>query len=680
MKISSPLYRQPPAFLLGALLACAVFAAYFPALTGGFVWDDAAHVTKPELRSLTGLARIWFEVGATQQYYPVLHSAFWLEHRLWGDAALGYHLVNLAFHVTAACLFAALLRRLAVPGAWLAAFLFAVHPVQVESVAWISEQKNTLSLVFYLGAALVYLHFDDSRSLRAYALALVLFCFALLTKTVTATLPAALLVIFWWRRGRLEWRRDVQPLLPWLAIGVAAGLFTAWVERTIIGAQGAGFDLSLLQRSLLAGRVICFYLGKLLWPSDLTFIYPRWIVDASVPWQWIFPAAVIALLAGLWRCRQRTRSPLAALLLFAGSLFPVLGFFNIYPFIFSFVADHFQYLASLAVITLVAVGFARFRGFTRVLPAGVVGLLALLTWRQSRSYRDARTLYLTTIERNPTCWMAYNNLGEFLVGEGRLEEAIGHYRKTLELYAGSAIVHFNLAVALEKTDHLTEAIEQFQTALRLRPDYGGAHMGLGLALQRAGRFAEAIEHEEQAIQLEPNFPQAYNNLGVVLLDVGRNEEAVARFKHALRLRPDYPDARDNLSSALVSAGRSEEAVAELNALILAHPEFANAHNNLGNILRKTGRIAEAIPHYEQALRLAPRQAEYRLSLGTAFRFSNRFEEAIRQFEEALKIRPAYPEAHYSLAIVLPEVGRLAEAKAHYAEARRLRPDLPEMTW
>lgn len=680
MKISSPPSRQPPGFLLGALLVCAVCTAYFPALTGGFVWDDAAHVTKPELRSLTGLARIWFELGATQQYYPVLHSAFWLEHRLWGDVPLGYHLANLAFHVTAACLFATLLRRLAIPGGWLAAFLFALHPVQVETVAWISEQKNTLSLVFYLAAAFVYLRFDESRSPRAYALALVLFCLALLTKTVTATLPAALLVIFWWRRGRLEWRRDARPLLPWFALGATAGLFTAWVERTIIGAQGAEFEFSLVQRLLLAGRVVWFYLGKLFWPSDLIFFYPRWTVDATTAWQWIFPTAALGLAAVLWHFRQRTRGPLAVLLLFAGSLFPVLGFFNIYPFVFSFVADHFLYLASLATITLAAAGLASLRGALRILPLAIVVLLGLLTWRQSRSYRDARTLYIATIDRNPACWIAYNNLGEFLVAEGRLEEAVANYRRTLQLHSNSALVHFNLAVALEKSDQLAEAIEQFQAALALRPDYGGAHMALGLALHRAGRLAEAAAHEEQAILLEPGWPQAYLNLGVVLMDAGRNEAAVARFRQALRLRPDYPEAHDNLSSALVSAGRLEEAVAELTALIRAHPEFANAHNNLGNILRKTGRTAEAIPHYEEALRLAPRQAEYRLNLGTAFRFSNRFEEAIRQFEEALEIRPDYPEAHYSLAIVLPEVGRIAEAKVHYVEARRLRPDLPEIIW
>ena len=188
--------------------------AYYPAWHGGLLWDDDAHITRVDLRSFEGLWRIWFDVGATQQYYPVTHSAFWVLYRLFGDATLGYHLVNISLHATSAFLFAVILRRLAVPGAVLAAFIFALHPVHVESVAWITELKNTLSGVFYLGAALAYLRFDADRRRQSYALALVLFALALLSKTVTATLPAALLVVFWWQRGALRWRQDVLPLAP----------------------------------------------------------------------------------------------------------------------------------------------------------------------------------------------------------------------------------------------------------------------------------------------------------------------------------------------------------------------------------------------------------------------------------------------------------------------------------
>ena len=285
-------------------LAAAVFLAYQPAWQGGFIWDDDAHV-RPELQSWNGLCRIWCDLKATQQYYPLLHSAFWLEHRLWGDATLGYHLVNIALHVVAALLVAVILRRLKVPGAYLAAAIFALHPVHVESVAWITELKNTLSAVFYLSAALVYLRFDHSREKASYFLAFGLFVLGLLSKTVTATLPAALLVVFWWQRGRLSWRRDVLPLLPFFALGAAAGVFTALVERKLGGAEGAAFDFTIVERCLIAGRAIWFYLGKLFWPADLIFIYPRWHVSQAVWWQYLFPLAALLLLAGLWAIRRR---------------------------------------------------------------------------------------------------------------------------------------------------------------------------------------------------------------------------------------------------------------------------------------------------------------------------------------------------------------------------------------
>src|SRR5665213_149199 len=219
---------------LTALLFTAVFAAYFPARDGGRLLDDHLHITRPELQSLGGLGRIWFDVGATQQYYPVVHTAFWLEHRLWGDAVAGYHLINVLLHATAAALLVVLMRRLRLPGGWLAAFVFALHPVCVESVAWIAEQKNTLSTVFALGASIAYLDFDERRYWRRYGSAFGLFALALLSKTAVVTVPGALLVVVWWRRSRLGWRRDVRPLLAWFALGGALSLVTFSVERRLL--------------------------------------------------------------------------------------------------------------------------------------------------------------------------------------------------------------------------------------------------------------------------------------------------------------------------------------------------------------------------------------------------------------------------------------------------------------
>ena len=431
-------------WLFLAALVVVVLLVYQPAWQGGLIWDDDAHVTRPDLRSWQGLCRIWFDVrGGTMQYYPLLHSAFWIEHKLWGDATLGYHLVNILLHAAAAIMVALILRRLAVPGAYLAAAIFALHPVHVESVAWITEQKNTLSAVFYLGAMLAYLRFDQSRKTSWYLGALGLFVLGVLSKTVIATLPGALLVIFWWQRGQLSWKKDVLPLAPFFLLGAGAGMITAWWELKVNGASARISSSRAIERFLIAGRAVWFHLWKLCWPTNLTFIYPRWRIDSGVWWQYLFPLGLTALAAGLWSIRRRTRAPLAALLFFGGTLFPVLGFFDLYTFRFSLIANHYQYLASLGIITLAAAGAAllssRWRPWGRpagyLLCATLLATLAGLTWRQSRMYTDAETLYRTTLDANPDCWLAHNNLANVLAGCGRVEEAIAHYQKAMELRA-----------------------------------------------------------------------------------------------------------------------------------------------------------------------------------------------------------------------------------------------------
>lgn len=605
-----------PAGWLWAGIFVTVLLAYLPALSGGILWDDAGHVTRLDLRSWDGLLRIWFEFGATQQYYPLLHSAFWAEHFLWGDATLGYHLVNVLQHAAAACLFGTLLRRLGVPGAWFAALLFALHPVCAESVAWISEQKNTLSAVFYLGAALAYLRFDPLRSSGSYALATGLFLLALLTKTVTATLPAALLVVLWWRRGRLEWRRDVGPLLPWFVLGAVSGLVTAHFERTLIGAQGADFNLSWIERGLLAGRIFWFYLGKLAWPAQLAFVYPRWTVDPAQVWQWLFSAAALLLLAGLVWWQRRQRGPLAAALLFAGALFPVLGFVNVYPFIFSFVADHFQYLASLPVFALAAAGLVR---ISAPLPgrsrrAGGLALLALLgilTWNQSENYRDAFTLYQATLRLNPACWMAHNNLAITLATAGRVEEAVPHLEAALKLRPDYAEAENNLGDDLLQLHRPAEAVPHFERAIQIQPGYAIAHCNLGLALAALRRPAEAIPRFATAVRLDPVYAQAELNWGISLMLTNRTAAALPHFARAVALDPASPNCRNTYGHALMEAGRFAEAGEQFEQLLRLNPASAETHLNLALVLRQLGRRPEALAHYTEALRLDPGLANAR---------------------------------------------------------------------
>jgi protein O-mannosyl-transferase len=279
---TAPKPRGSDAAVLFVALAAATLVAYAPALSGSLLWDDPQHLTRPELQSIGGLWRIWFEPGATQQYYPLLHSAFWLQSHLWGESTLGYHVINVLLHALSAWLLVEIARRLGSGGAVLAGFLFALHPVQVESVAWISELKNTLSGVFFFSSALAWLRYDEQRLRTRYVLALGLFVAALLSKTVTATLPVALLVIAWWRYRRIRWIEDAVPLIPFVLLGAAAGTFTAWYERTAIGASGSEYAFTFIERTLIAGRGVWFYLGTLVWPANLSFVYPRWSINEDI--------------------------------------------------------------------------------------------------------------------------------------------------------------------------------------------------------------------------------------------------------------------------------------------------------------------------------------------------------------------------------------------------------------
>jgi tetratricopeptide (TPR) repeat protein len=637
---------------MGLLLLGLSLGVYFPVLRGGMLWDDDAHVTKPALQSLGGLWRIWSSLHATQQYYPLLHSAFWVEHRLWGDSTLGYHLLNVGLHALSALLFYRLLRRLGIAGAGLSAALFTVHPVCVESVAWISEQKNTLSLAFYLLSAHAYLSFDRGRRPRDYAAALLLFACALLTKSVTATLPAALLVILWLERGRLSLRRDAAPLVPWFALGIAGGMLTSWVERSLIGAAGPEFALSFTERLLLAGRVTGFYLGKLLWPLDLMFIYPHWDArrDAASWAPWLVGSLLLTAL--LWALRRRSRGPLSAWLLFVGSLFPALGFFNVYPFIFSYVADHFQYLPSLAVFAAAGAGAAwllarlpaGLRGTAHALAGLLVATLAVDSVGLSRTYSDEPTLYTRTLELNPACWMAHNNLGLWYERQGDPQKALLEYEAALALKREIPTAQNNLGGILRAVPGRgDEALAHFQEALRIQPNYTEAENNLGVWYEDHGDLASAEAHFRAAVRMNPLNAEAENNLGGVLgRDPARVEEAAEHFEAAIRTSPGFAEAHNNLGIALSSIpARRAGAAGEFQRAVQLNPGLAQAHLNLANAwLGSPGHEQEAVAEYREAIRLMPGDPMIRFSLAVALlHLPGKQAEAAQELEALLAVDP-----------------------------------------
>ncbi len=649
------------------------FLIYAPALNGAFLWDDPAHVTRAELRGWDGLWRIWFEPGSTQQYYPVLHFAFWIQHRLWGDAPVAYHIVNVLLHAANACLIAAVLLQLARTRAAgernaspksagsarglasLSAFLFVAHPVCVESVAWITEQKNTLSTAFYLCAALAYLRFFRQRSGFIYGVATGLYLLALGTKTTTATLPAALLVVLWWIHGRLEFRRDVLPLLPWLVLAIPAGLVTASVERTMIGADLVVPDLTFVERTLLAARVLWFYVGKLLWPADLTFFYPLWDVSAEAS-GWVgYLIAACAVTMAAWLLRHRTRAPLAVWLLYVGTLFPALGYFKVFPFQFSYVADHFQYLA----IPVAATGMAALLisltsrilaqvGWRAVMSAGAVlliGALAMKSRAESRLYVSDEVLFQANITDNPTSWMGHHILAQ-RIGKtpARRDEAIALFRKALELNPKSADTRGALgALLVREPGHAEEAIALFEEAIRIRPSYAEAHNALANELAALpGRLPEAVEHYQTALRLRPDFALAEANLAMALAQIpGRESEALGHFEQALKKLPDY----------------------------------ASAHFYLARLLsRSPERLGDAATHYEQVLKLRPGARDAFYELAGVFLQLGRLADAARRADELLRFYPADVEALNLRGVIALQQGRADQARAFWLRALELAPD------
>jgi tetratricopeptide (TPR) repeat protein len=587
---------RPPHWLAAGGLVLIVLAAYAPVWQAGFIWDDNQHVTESlPLRDLSGLGRIWLQPRATPQYYPLVHTTFWVEYHLWGLNPLGYHLVNVLLHAANALLLWRVLRRLAVPGAFLAAALFAVHPIHVESVAWITERKNVLSALCYLGSALALLRFwppeeaspQPAGRWKYYGLALLLFAAALLSKTTACTLPPAFLLVRWWKQGRIS-SRDLLVSAPLFALGLALALQTLFLEKDHVGARGPEWELSALERVLIAGRALWFYAGKLLWPAQLIFIYPRWQIDAAAWWQYGFPVAVLAVLLALYALRRRLgRGPLTAVLFFCGTLVPALGFFDVYPMRYSFVADHFQYLASVGLLALVAAGMAwllsgrrplaRYGGGAAVVL--LVGLLGVLTWRQAETYRDVITLWTDTLAKNPECWMAYTNRGNAYVKVGKLQQALDDSTRAIEMKPGLGKAYGTRGFIFLRQGQLRQAIDDCTRAIELRPDLVDSHNNRGLAYARLGMVKEAVEDCTRAIRLMPEMAAPYIGRGDLYLAQGRLPQALGDYDRAIKLEPGKADAYGHRGTVYVLQGRFDLAAQDLDRALEIQPSSAALYFN-----------------------------------------------------------------------------------------------------
>jgi tetratricopeptide (TPR) repeat protein len=634
---------------LGALLlSCVTLVAYLPAMRGGFIWDDNTLVAEnPLIRSAAGLHDFWLTTRPTD-YWPVTMSVFWLEWRLWGADTLGYHAVNLGLHIAEALLLWAVLRRLGIRAAFLGALLFAVHPVNVETVAWISELKNLLALLFLLASAWWFLKSgipDRAGAGRtpdrgAWGLSLLAFTLGMLSKGSIAILPVAFLGVIGFRR-RLVWR-DLVRLAPFFALGAGLAAVDVWFQRH--GAPATIRDAGPVERLLGAGAVVWFYLGKALWPAGLCFVYPQWRISAGDPLWWLPLAGAVALTALLIRCpRPWARAALPGWGFFCLALVPVMGFTDVYYMKYSLVADHYQHIALIGIAALAAAGWGEWtaRGPVRWMVAGAAVLaLAGLTWRQSGNYRSDTALYEATLARNPGAGIANVNLGVILASQGKTGEAIAHYRAALQGAPDNPDAWNDLGNALARRGSLAEAAAAYAQAIRFRPDFAEAHCNWANALGDAGRYAEAAAQYGEALRLRPGIPDVEYRLANALANAGSLPAAIGHYRAVLRLQPGHAEARANLGLALNALGRSSEALAELAEAVRLKPGYPEAHAYLGLVLAGSGRLPEAVAEYRAALRLRPGDADVHYQLGIALRDLGEAGEAAAEFDASARLQAA----------------------------------------
>jgi len=633
---------------------------YFPALRAGFIWDDDVYVTgNALLKSLDGLWNIWFHPVRLPQYYPLTFSSFWIEYHLWGLHAAGYHAVNILLHTLNSLLVGRLLERLKIPGAWFAALLFLVHPVHVESVAWITERKNVLSGFFYLSAFLSYFKFRDREpEFRFwYFTSFFLFLAALLSKTISGTFPAAVILISWWKDGKFP-KKDLLGLIPFFFAAAILSFITIHFENWHIAGMPEEWRFSLEERLLIAGRAFWFYLGKLVWPHPLIFIYPRWILDASSFGQWLFPLAFILLTLILWKFRPKSgRGTWFAFLIFTLTLFPALGFKTYFPMLFSFVADHFQYLASIAFFALFAALFQTLSVKTprlqRTLAGVLLIMLSILTWNQCHIYKDPETLWRDTLKKNPAAWMAHNNLGSVLMDKGLYQEASLHVEESIRLNSHNADAYNNLGNLAAKRNDLQQSIEYFSRALEILPEDSDAHNNLGVSLFDSGRVEEAVEHFLKAIADFPDFTFPRCNLGNIAMARGDIPTAVRWYREALALDPDYADAHVNLGVALFQSDQIDQAMEHYLKALKLKPDLGIAHLYLAEALTSKNLNGQAEEHFQEAIRSTPGNIQCRFSYAAFLENLGRTGEAIQQYREILRLAPENQDAQKNLQRLTP---------------------------
>jgi tetratricopeptide (TPR) repeat protein len=713
----SPEFASRPAGLSGrwtvpgvcVFLAAVIWVVFGQTLGYKFVnFDDNAYVYEnPEVApglTLKGIVRAFTHIHASN-WHPLTWISHMLDCQLYGLNPGGHHLTNILLHAATAILLFLVLRRMT--GAlWRSAFVaavFAIHPLRVESVAWVAERKDVLSGVFFMltiGAYVCYVEESKVRGPKSkvlYSLTLVAFALGLMCKPMLVTLPVVLLLLDYWPLGRVaggEWRvtgekggkpSTLNPQLSTLLLEKLPlfGLATASCVITIFAQTEAVRSFEQISLSGRVGNALISYvayLGQMFWPSDLAVLYPFRAGDVGVSRVGLSLVVLAGISTGVFFLRRRPYF-LTGWLWYLIMLVPVIGILQVG---LQARADRYTYLPQIGLyllLTWAAADLCAGWRQRRVVLGGcatiILTALIFCARVQTSYWQNSESLWTHTLACTSDNDIAYNGLGIALLEKGNVDDAIIHFQKALQLNPDAAKVQNNLGNAFLRKGNVDEAISHYQKVLQIRPDYAEIHYNLGNALLRKGSVDDAIVHFQKALQIKPDYTDARFNLGSVLLRRGRVDEAIVQFQKALQIRPDYAEVHYNLGNALFQRGSVDEAISQYQRALQIKPDYAEAHYNLGNAFFQQGHVDEAIAHYQKALEIKPDHAEAHYNLGNALLKEGSVDEAIVHYQKALEIKPGYAEAHYNLGNTFLRKGSMGEAIVHYQKALEIKPNYAE---
>ncbi|MBN2272329.1 MAG: tetratricopeptide repeat protein [Sedimentisphaerales bacterium] len=693
--------------LICVFLVCGIPAVYWQVLRSDFVnIDDTVYVTEnPHIKTGLSTENVkWvFSIGKVAYWHPLTWLSHMLDCQLYGLRPGLHHLTSLALHIANSLLVFLVFKGMT-GAVWQSAFVaavFAFHPVNVDSVAWVAERKNVLSTLFWLLTMWIYAGYVTKGGARLYLLALGFFTLGLLAKPMLITLPFAMLLLDYWPLGRLSLKRlpgrsgkskmlDSRTLhfsrlvwekLPFFALSFVS-VFLSFLSMKRLGITTSTNLIPMKLRLANAAVSYVRYIDKIICPRKLAVFYP-YPMDVAI-WRSLGAVLLLACVSFvlIWVLRRRAYLSVGWLW-FIGTLFPVIGL--VQAGLWPAIADRWAYVPMIGVLIIVAWGAgdlaAKWRLPTSVLilAGGVcLSVLTFCAYRQAGYWRNSRTLFGHALDVTTDNYIAHLNFANTFMKEGKTAEAMAHYAKAVEIHPAFDDAHYNLGVGFSLQEAYEQAIKEYRIALNLNPGHFNARLRLAEALTRTGRLDEAVGQFEKLLQKEPDNVEALNNYALALSQMKRTAQAIELYNKALRIDPDSFEALNNLGTALAEQGRFDDAIAHLEKALRLKPSFTKTYYNLADAVRRAGRLDDAIEYYKQALRIDPEDKAGHFNLGRLLTERKKFNEAGEQFELAIELDGDFAVARYNLGQLLDGRGETDKAIAQFREVLRIYPDDAEM--